>query len=327
MKYRTLGKDGPKISAIGLGCMSLSGFFGPTDEKTSQDCLAAAVDVGINFLDIADVYGMGASESIVGRFVKDHPDTFKIATKCGIDVTPPRGFNNSEPYIRNALEGSFERIGVDYVDLYYIHRRDQNCPIEEVALTMGKLITEGKIGGWGVSEVSPTSIRRAHIVTPLMAVQNEYSLWTRLPELGVIQICDALDITFVPFSPLGRGMFTQEFLDLKQLKNTDFRFNIPRFHEPNYSDNCQMIEGFKTYCADNGWMVSAAALAWILNQNDTMVPIPATRTAKHLFEWAQATTIAFTDADRAEIDRLLPVGFAYGDRYNDHLWNGPEKYA
>ncbi len=187
MKYRKLGANGPQISGIGLGCMSLSGFFGPTDENTSQNCLAAAVDIGIDFLDIADVYGMGKSEEIVGRFLGGQTRGLKIATKCGIEEGPPRKFNNAEPYIRNALRGSLKRLGVDYVDLYYIHRREAHRPIEEVAMTMGKLIKEGKIGGWGLSEVSPTSIRRAHAVTPLCAVQNEYSLWSRMPELGVVQ--------------------------------------------------------------------------------------------------------------------------------------------
>jgi len=327
MKYRKLGANGPDISAIGLGCMSLSGFFGPTDETTSQNCLAAAVDMGIDFLDIADIYGMGKSEEIVGRFLGGQSRGLKIATKCGIDVGPPRKFDNSEPYIRNALRGSFKRLGVDYIDLYYIHRREADRPIEDVAETMGKLIKEGKIGGWGLSEVSPTTVRRAHAVTPVMAVQNEYSLWTRLPELGLIQTCEALDITFVPFSPVGRGVFAQNFPVLADMDPKDFRHMIPRFQEPNYSDNCRIIDGFKTFCADNGWTVSAAALAWVLDQNDTMVPIPATRYADHVNEWAQATEIAFTDADRAEIDRLLPVGFAYGDRYNDALWVGPEKYS
>lgn len=327
MKYRRLGKNGPKISAIGLGCMSFAGFFGPTDDETSFDCLNAAIEAGIDFLDTADVYGMGKSETVIGDFIKTHPDAFKIATKCGIVTAPVRGFDNSETYIRKALEGSFARLGVDYVDLYYIHRRDQSCPIEDVAQTMGKLIGEGKIGGWGLSEVSPTTIRRAHAVTPVTAVQSEYSLWTRFPELGVLQTCEKLGITFVPFSPVARGMFGQEFPILADFSKTDFRLNIPRFQEPNYSDNCAIIDGFKTYCADMGWTVSAAALAWLLDQNDTLVPIPATRYAKHLNEWIQAIDITFSDTQRAEIDRLLPVGFAYGDRYNDAQWNGPEKYS
>lgn len=327
MKYRKLGKDGPKISAIGLGCMSFAGFFGPTDDKTSHACLSAAIDMGIDFLDTAEIYGMGKSERVIGSFIKTHPNAFKIATKCGIVVEPVRGFDNSEPYIRNALTGSLKRLSVDYVDLYYIHRREQSRPIEAVAETMGKLIKEGKIGGWGLSEVSPTTIRRAHAITPLTAVQSEYSLWSRMPELGVIQTCEQLGITFVPFSPVARGMFAETFPVLKDLNGTDFRLNIPRFQEPNYTENCNIIDSFRAFCADKGWKVSAAALAWILDQNSTMVPIPATRFAKHLNEWAQATEIAFSDEDRAEIDRLLPVGFAYGDRYNDKQWNGPEKYS
>lgn len=327
MMYRKLGANGPKISAIGLGCMSFAGFFGPTDDKTSFECLDAAIDMGIDFLDTADVYGMGKSETVLGSFIKYHPNTFKIATKCGIVVKPQRGYDNSEAYIRNALTGSFERLGVDYVDLYYIHRRDQSCPIEEVALTMGRLIDEGKIGGWGLSEVSPTTIRRAHAVTSVMAVQSEYSLWTRMPELGVLRTCEELGITFVPFSPVARGVFAENFPVLNDFSETDFRLRIPRFQEPNYSDNCRVIDGFKSYCADMGWAVSATALAWVLDQNDTMVPIPATRYAKHLNEWMQAFEIKFDNGIRADIDRLLPIGFAYGDRYDDALWNGPEKYS
>lgn len=327
MKYRKLGANGPKISAIGLGCMSFAGFFGATDDKSSFECLSAAQDMGIDFLDTADVYGMGKSETVMRAFLADHPHSFKIATKCGIATKPTRHFDNSEPYIRTALAGSFNRLGVDYVDLYYIHRRDQTRPVEEVALTMGKLIDEGKIGSWGLSEVSPTTIRRAHAVTPLAAVQSEYSLWTRTPEVGVLQTCEALGICFVPFSPVGRGIFSQEFPDLNKFEDNDFRRNVPRFQEPNYSENCRIIKGFKIFCADNGWTVSAAALAWILDQNDTMVPIPATRYASHLNEWAMATEISFTDAQRAEIDHLLPIGFAYGDRYNDSQWVGPEKYS
>jgi aryl-alcohol dehydrogenase-like predicted oxidoreductase len=327
MKYRKLGSNGPKISAIGLGCMSFAGFFGPTDEKTSHDCLAAAIDSGVNFLDTADVYGMGRSETVIGTFIKSRPNAFKIATKCGIRVKPVRGFDNSETYIRTALAGSFDRLGVDYVDLYYIHRRDQNVPIEELAVTMGKLIAEGKIGGWGLSEVAPTTIRRAHAVTPLTAVQSEYSLWTRSPEIGVLQTCEALGICFVPFSPVGRGVFTETFPEPANFEPTDFRFFVPRFSEPDYTDNRRIIEGFKSFCADKGWAVSATALAWILDQNQTMVPIPATRYAAHLQEWMQALEISFSDADRAEIDRLLPIGFAYGDRYDEDRWIGPEKYS
>ncbi len=327
MIYRKLGTNGPKISAIGLGCMSFAGFFGSTDDRSSYDCLSAAIDMGIDFLDTADIYGMGKSETVIGTFIKDHTNSFKIATKCGIVAGPNYRFDNSETYIRNALLGSFERLGVEYVDLYYIHRREQSRPIEEVAQTMGKLIEEGKIGGWGLSEVSPTTIRRAHAVTPLTAVQSEYSLWTRTPEVGVLQTCEELGICFVPFSPVGRGIFAQKFPDINSFEDKDFRLKLPRFQEPNYSDNCRIIEGFKTFCTDNSWTVSATALAWILDQNATIVPIPATRYAKHLNEWADATTIAFTDAQRAEINRILPIGFAYGDRYNESQWAGPEKYS
>ncbi|PCH93585.1 MAG: aldo/keto reductase [Rhodobacteraceae bacterium] len=327
MKQRKLGKNGIDISALGLGCMSFAGFFGPTDEPTSHACLDAARDIGINHLDTSDIYGMGVSETMVGTYLAKNPNAFKIATKCGIRIKPIRCFDNSEAYIRDCFEASTKRLGVDYFDLYYVHRREADRPIEEVAETMGKLIDEGKIGAWGLSEVAPATIRRAHAVTPLGAVQNEYSLWTRLPELGVIQTCEKLGITFVPFSPVGRGVFTQSYPDMDTVAPTEFRRNVPRFQEPNYSYNKALIDPFKAYCSAMGWTVSATVLAWILDQNDTMVPIPATRTAEHLLEWKQATEITFSEADRAEIDRLLPVGFAYGDRYSDANWVGPEKYC
>jgi aryl-alcohol dehydrogenase-like predicted oxidoreductase len=207
------------------------------------------------------------------------------------------------------------------VDLFYIHRREEARPIEEVAETLGRLIDEGKIGGYGLSEVSPGTLRRAHAVRPCSAVQNEYSLWSRQPELGLIQTCAGLGVAFVPFSPLARGVFGDPPVDPRALPPGDFRLQIPRFHEPDWSLNTAQIARFRAFAQERGWNTPAAALAWVLDRGPHLIPIPGTRRAENLMAWVTADQIVFTDEDRAEIDRLLPVGFAYGDRY------GPDQAA
>jgi aryl-alcohol dehydrogenase-like predicted oxidoreductase len=327
MRKRQLGTGGPMVSAIGLGCMSFAGFFGETDEATSLRCLDAALDHGIDFLDTANIYGMGRSERVIGTWLASRKPQVVIATKASIVTQPERRFDNSEPYLRAELDASLKRLGVDFVDLFYIHRREQERPIEEVVQTLQKLIAEGRIGGYGLSEVSPATLRRAHAVHPCRAVQNEYSLWSRMPELGLIQTCAELGVAFVPFSPLGRGVFGEAFPDPATMAATDFRTRLPRFSEPNYTYNRAAIDGFKTFAHARGWTVAGAALAWVLDQGPHLIPIPGTRTAEHLAEWAGADAITLTDADRAEIARLLPVGFAHGDRYNDSQIIGVERYC
>ena len=327
MKRRPLGTGGPQVSAIGLGCMSFGGIFGPTDEAASQRCLDAAIDRGIDFLDIANIYGMGLSESVVGRFLKRRRADVKIATKAGIVSGPERRFDNSPAYLRAELDGSLQRLGVDHVELFYIHRREQARPIEEVADTLGRLIDEGKIGGYGLSEVSPGTLRRAHAVRPCRAVQNEYSLWSRQPELGLIQTCAELGVAFIPFSPLARGVFGDPPVDPRALQAGDFRLQIPRFHDPDWSLTATQIDRFRSFALDRGWTVPAAALAWVLDRGPHLIPIPCTRRAEHLMAWVTADQIAFSDADRAEIDRLLPVGFAYGDRYGSDQAAMVERYC
>lgn len=327
MKRRELGKGGPQVSALGLGCMSFAGFFGETDEATSLACLDAAYDAGIDFLDTSNIYGMGRSERVIGTWLARRKPRVTIATKAGIVTAPERRFDNSEAYLRSELEGSLKRLGVDHVDLFYIHRREQARPVEEVVAVLKALIDEGKIGGYGLSEVSPATLRRAHAVHPCRAVQNEYSLWTRQPELGMIQTCAELGVAFVPFSPLGRGVFGEVFPDPARMAETDFRRRIPRFTEPNWTHNRAAIEPFKAFARARGWSVAAAALAWVLDRGDHLIPIPGTRTAAHLSEWATADRIVLTDEDRAEIVRLLPAGFAHGDRYNDQQIIGVERYC
>lgn len=327
MERRQLGRDGPHVSAIGLGCLSFAGFFGATDQAESLACLDAAVEAGIDFLDTANVYGMGRSEEVIGSYLRRHKGRMVIATKAGFVHGPPRRIDNSAAHLRTELEGSLRRLGVDRVDLFYLHRREQTRPVEEVVDTLARLIAEGKIGGYGLSEVSPTTLRRAHAVHPCMAVQNEYSLWTRQPELGMIRTCADLGVAFVPFSPLARGVLAEGYPELAAMAPGDFRRVIPRFVAPNYAANRQAIDGFKAFARARGWSVAAAALAWVLDRGAHLIPIPGTRNAGHLAQWAQADRIVLTPADRAEIDRLLPVGFAWGDRYNDEQAHSVERYC
>ena len=328
MKTRKLGTDGPEVSAIALGCMSFAGFSGPTDKAESFDCLDAARDQGISFLDTAELYGKGYSEELIGEYQQAREHRFSIATKGGIVIDGKRGeHDNSEAALRRALEGSLKRLKVEHVELYYIHRRDWSIEIEDVVETLTKFKNEGKIGGFGFSEISPSSLRRAHAVHPVTAVQNEYSLWTRYPDLGILQSCRELGVSFIPFSPLARGMFTETFPDPARFADTDFRKNMPRFLEPNYSANCKLISRFRDFAHSRGWNTSSVALAWILDRGKYLVPIPGTRSASHLKEWVGAAEINFSDEDRAEIKRILPVGFAHGDRYSDEQIVGIERYC
>jgi aryl-alcohol dehydrogenase-like predicted oxidoreductase len=327
MQQRQLGAGGPMVSAIGLGCLSFGGLFGPTDADASLHCLDAAWDAGINFLDTANVYGMGRSETVIGDWLRRTGKRPVIATKASIVNGPDRRIDNSEGHLRSELEGSLRRLGVDHVDLFYIHRKDPAIPIEDTAGVLSRLITEGKIGGYGLSEISPTTLRRAHAVHPCRAVQNEYSLWTRQPELGLIQTCAALEVAFIPFSPLARGVLGVTPPDIAALEPTDFRLGLPRMTPEHYPANLAAVAPFRAYAAERGWMTPALALAWVLDQGPHLIPIPGTRTAAHLADWAGADAIRLTDDDRAAIARILPVGFAWGDRYNDAMAATVERYC
>ncbi len=330
MLQRQLGQNKLNVGAIGLGCWSFAGAYGPTDLKESHATLTRALDLGVNFLDTANVYGHGVSEQAIGSFIKDTPHKFKIATKGGIKRLPgetTRTFDNEAGYLRSELEKSLKNLNVDYVDLYYIHRREPERPIEEVAETLAGFVNEGKIGGFGFSEISPGSLRRAHAVHPVSAVQSEYSLWTRQPELGMVQACRSLGVTFVPFSPVGRGIFSISAPDSSSFGKSDFRKNNPRFLEPDYSLNIKALEAFKAFAADHGWTPAQLALAWILHQDDYIIPIPGTRSVAHLEENAAAANIKLSADNLQEIDRLLPIGFAYGDRYSEAQSFGAERYC
>jgi aryl-alcohol dehydrogenase-like predicted oxidoreductase len=325
MKTRKLAAGGPEVGEIGLGCMSFGGAFGDTDDATTFKCMDAALAAGINFWDTSDVYGEGWSERVIGDYIRATGAKPVIATKVGI--VRGGGFDNSRDYIRAGLERSLERLGVDRVELYYIHRREAERPIEEVVETMAGLIEEGLIGGYGLSEVSPASLRRAQKVHPCMAVQSEYSLWTRTPELGMLRACADLDVTFVPFSPVARGFLTDGSVSMEVAQGDGFRAKMPRFHAPNYGYNLEYWREFKAFCDARDWPMAAVALAWLLDRDPNQIPIPATRTAEHLAEWLPATTLALSDDDRAEIDRILPPGWAHGDRYWDSQALNVERYC
>ncbi len=327
MHKRRLGQDGPMVGAVGLGCMSFGGMYGPTDEATSHTTLKRALDLGVDHLDTAFIYGEGISESYIGSFLKRNPAKFTIATKGGIVIGPPRGVDNSPAYLRECIETSLTRLGVEHVELYYIHRRDPAIPIEDVMGTLSRFREEGKIGAIGFSEISPASLRRAAAIHPVAAVQSEYSLWTRLPELGLLQACRELGTAFVAFSPVGRGMFARDIPDQSRFAKGDFRFRNPRFVDPNYSYNRAYLERFRDFALGRGWSPAALAIAWTLAQGEHVMPIPGTRTPDHLAELAEGADIALSAADLAEIEAILPIGFAAGDRYSDAQYNNVERYC
>ena len=328
MKKRKLGAQGPEVSAIAFGAMSFAGFYGPTNLDESFATLDAAWELGIDFLDTSNIYGPHRSEEVVGLWQQERGQRFKLATKGGIVIGAPRGTaDNSEPYLRAVLEGSLSRLGVDRVELYYIHRRDWSIPIETVTETLLKFKEEGLIGGIGYSEIAPGSLRLAASVGHIDAVQSEYSLWTRLPELGMLQACEDLGTAFVPFSPLGRGILGDTDLDPATFSERDFRRANPRFEPRNFRQNMEYVHRLRAFARARGWTTAATALAWTLQKGDHLIPIPGTRSAAHLMQWKGADEIAFSPEDRAELDRILPAGWAFGDRYSYAQLKGIERYA
>jgi aryl-alcohol dehydrogenase-like predicted oxidoreductase len=322
MQTRKLGSS--QVSAIGFGAMSFGGIFGPTDESESLACLDAMLDEGITFIDTANIYGMGISEDFIGKWLVSRKPQVSIATKASVVNGTPRYIDNSEKHLRAELEISLKRLNRDHVELFYIHRREHARPLDEVIGTLSRLVEEGKIGGYGMSEVAPDTLRRAHAIHPCAAIQNEYSLSTRLPELGMIQACQRLGVAFIPFSPLARGMLG----DAPLPPPTDpFRSTNPRFTGANFTANTLKYNEFRAFCAARGWSTPATAIAWVLSRGDHLIPIPGTRSATNLRQFAQGAHIALTPEDHAEINRILPPGFAYGDRYADHQTLAVERYC
>ena len=327
MKQRRLGATGPLVSALGLGCLSFGGIFGPTTESESLATLDAAWDAGITFLDTANIYGKGISETVMGKWLATRPYRPLIATKAAFTEDPARRIDNRPEHLRAELEGSLKRLGTDHVALFYAHRHDPLIPIEDVAGTMSRLIQEGKILGYGLSEIAPYTLERAHAVHPVTAVQNEYSLWTRQPELGLIQTCARLGVAFVPFSPLARGALGTPMADPATFAPGEFRTRIPRFHPENWPTNRARLQAFHAFARAQGHAPESLALAWLLSRGDHLIPIPGTRTAAHLRAWVQAPDLTLTPETLQEIDRLLPPGWAWGDRYDDAQSATAERYC
>lgn len=335
MQKRRLGPAGPEVSAIGIGAMSFAGFYGETTEAEAHALLDAALDLGIDHLDTSNVYGAGLSERIIGSFLagrgKGARDLFRIATKAGIvrggGGTENRRFDNSPAHLEGELDASLKRLGVDCVDLFYVHRRDPGIPIEEVAGTLGRLVAAGKTRAIGFSEIAPSSLRRAHAVHPVAAVQSEYSLSTRLPDLGLVQTCAALGTALVAFSPVGRGLLTDRPHGAGAIAAMPFLATNPRFNEPNLSENLRLTDGFRRLAAEMGTSAAALAIAWLLTRGPGVIPIPGTRSIAHLRELAAGTALRLSDGDLARIDGVLPVGWAQGDRYSEAQSIGPERYC
>ncbi len=331
MRKIKLGDQWPEVGAIGYGAMSFSDFYGPATDEGSFAVLDACMELGITHIDTANVYGMGRSETVLGQWLAKYPvrDQLHIATKASItrNAKGVRYFDNSLAHLEAELEGSLARMGIDYVDLFYVHRRDQSVEIEEVAGTLARIVESGKAKSFGFSEISPVSLRRAHAEAPVAAVQSEYSLSTRSPEMGLVQTCKELGVAMVAFSPVGRSLLTDHPLDPSVIPSLGFLKNNPRFTGRNYQDNLVKSKEFAALAADMGVPAAGLACAWCLAQGDHVIPIPGTRSVEHLREVAAGGDLLLSDDDLARIEEVLPIGWAAGERYNEAQWVGPEKYC
>jgi len=332
MKKRKLGANGPEIGAIGYGAMSFSDMYGPTNETESHAILDTCRDVGVTHLDTANVYGMGKSESAIGTYLKANPaarEEFIIATKATITTDPDgnRVFDNSEEHLEVELDKSLKRLGVDCVDLFYAHRRDPRLSPEETAINLGRLVEKGKTRAIGLSEVAPSTLRRAMKVYPIAAVQSEYSLSTRFPDLGLVQTCAELDVAMVAFSPVGRSLLTDNPIPPAKIPDLPFLAGNPRFMEPNLTENLRITKRFRRLAAEMGTSAAGLANAWLLSRGEHVIPIPGTRSIEHFRECVSGAELTLLEADLERIEAVLPVGWAHGDRYSEAQWIGPERYC
>ena len=323
MKTRTLGPNGPQVSAIGLGCMGFSEFYASSAGSDTEAIavIQAALGLGLDFLDTADVYGPFTNEVLVGKAIAGRRDQVFVATKFGIQRDPGnpqrRGVSGKPEYVRTACESSLKRLNVERVDLYYQHRVDRDTPIEETVGAMAELVKTGKVRFIGLSEPSMETIRRAHRIHPITAVQSEYSLWTRDPEDGVLQTCRALGIGFVPYSPLGRGFLTGRFRRIDDLDTKDYRRNSPRFQGENFAKNLAVVEKVEEIAKEKHCTPAQLALAWLLAQDSHIVPIPGTTSLQRLNENILAATVELHATDLARIAAVAPRGVATGARYDE----------
>lgn len=320
MEKRFLGTSKLEVSSIGLGCMGMSDFYSGRDEQESIRTLHHALDLGVNFLDTADMYGVGKNEELVGKAIAGRRNEVVLATKFGSmrDASGAYlGINGRPEYVKSACEASLKRLGVEAIDLYYQHKVDPNTPIEETVGAMAELVAEGKIRHIGLSEASPETIRRASKIHPITAVQTEYSLWTREVEDEILPVCRELGIGFVPYSPLGRGFLTGQIQKYEDLGPDDFRRSLPRFQGENFNKNLVLVEHIKQLAAEKECEPSQLALAWLLAQGKDIVPIPGTKRISYLEENAASLRVMLTPDELQAIEAIAPKGFASGDRYGD----------
>jgi aryl-alcohol dehydrogenase-like predicted oxidoreductase len=320
MKTRRLGSQGLEVSALGLGCMGMSEFYGTTDEGEAIATIHRAIELGVTFLDTADMYGWGANERLVGKAIADRRDEFVVASKFGNMRGPVGeylGISGTPDYVRSACDASLEHLGVDSIDLYFQHRVDPETPIEETVGAMADLVQEGKVRYLGLSEAAPDTIRRAHAVHPISALQTEYSLWSRDPEAEILPTVRELGIGFVAYAPLGRGFLTGRIRSVDELDGRDFRRRGPRFQEENLQHNLALVEQVEAIAQEKGVKASQLALAWVLARGDDIVPIPGTKRRSYLEENAAAAEIELTPDELERLEQAFPAGAAAGDRYPD----------
>ncbi|MBX5205112.1 aldo/keto reductase [Rhizobium sp. NZLR1] len=323
MKTRKLGND-LTVSAVGLGCMGMSFAYGASDEAESIRTLHRAIDLGVTFFDTAEVYGPFTNEVLLGKALKPFRDRAVIATKFGFKIDTSQagtaaitGVDSRPEHVRAVAEASLKRLGIETIDLFYQHRVDPNVPIEDTVGVMAELVKEGKVRALGLSEAGSATIRRAHAVHPIAALQSEYSLWTRDPEEDVLATCRELGIGFVPYSPLGRGFLTGAIRKVDDLAADDFRRQVPRFQAENFDANAALVATLERLAADKGVTAAQLALAWVLSQGDNIVPIPGARKLHHLEQNAVAADIVLSAAELEELGHAIPVGKVAGKRYSD----------
>jgi len=323
MQTRCLGKDGPTVSALGLGCMGMSDFYGRRDDAESVRVIHRAIDLGVTFLDTADMYGPHINEQLVGRAIADRRQRVVLATKFGIIRDPhnatARGVNGRPEYVKTACDGSLQRLGTDHIDLYYQHRVDRQVPIEDTVGAMAELVAAGKVRYLGLSEASPETLRRAHRVHPIAALQNEYSLWTRDPESGALAACRELGVALVAYSPLGRGFLSGRLRRFEDLAEDDWRRTVPRFQGANFAKNLALVARIEHLARQKGCTASQLALAWVLAQGPEIIPIPGTKRLQYLEENVGALEVRLSPDELGQIDAVFPLNAAAGERYTPEM--------